>query len=612
MDELLRYYEEELGVFGHFAREFRARYPRTAGALNVAGEPDDDPGVTRLVQSVALLTARIRKRLDDDYPQFTEALLDSLYPHYLRPLPSHTIVQVDRPEGSASLLLPRGTMLRARGGDSACRFRTVYDVLLAPPDVRGLVLSPAAVAPRRIRLPRAVTAFVSIGIDCGPLADPAALPDRLRLFVDGDASLRAALLDTLFLRCGGAWLLAGDAGAWLPLPRVPLTLAGFAEADAMLPVPARSHPALRLLTEYFCYPDKFHFIDVDLGALRAVLALLHVGAAGFTLHLGVAGAQDDAVRLLSGLQSTNLRAGCTPVINLFPKAGAPLHLSGTAADYPLLADSAHAAAYEIHSVDAVRLVRDGTKGHAVTPVAPLYADAAEAAAGLPGQGAPASWVVRRDHATAAVSPGHEMRIALLDADYRPLDAAGSTLSVDLTCSNRDLPARLPWGQPGGDLRADELSGLAPIRMLRKPSPGYRFEHAHGAHWRLVAHLAPHPAALCADGLHAFQRMLALYDLPRAPAAQRAIGGIVGLEHGAERTWMPAAPVATLMPGVAVRLTVDEDAYAGSSLAVFAQVLDRYFALHAQLNCYARLRVVAKDGGREILAGTPRLSTWTAP
>jgi type VI secretion system protein ImpG len=94
MDELLRYYEEELGLFGQFAREFRARYPKPASELHLAGETYEDPSVARLIQSVALMSARIRKRLDDDYPKFTESLLESLYPHYLRPMPSHTIVQV--------------------------------------------------------------------------------------------------------------------------------------------------------------------------------------------------------------------------------------------------------------------------------------------------------------------------------------------------------------------------------------------------------------------------------------------------------------------------------------------------------------------------------------
>lgn len=626
MDELLRYYEEELGLFGQFAREFRARYPKPASDLHIAGDTFEDPGVARLIQSVALLSARINKRLDDDYPKFTEALLDSLYPHYLRPLPSYSVVQVGyRDAGEipeTPFVLPRGTTLRSSlagpTGDP-CRFRTVYDVLLAPLRMAGLAFSPLFQAPRSLRLPRGVTSGLSLTIEAtdGRNGIAGALPERagarLRLYADGEGSVRAALIDTLFLRCAGAWVQADGEAAWLPLARVPLRLAGFAASDAMLPHPARSHPALRLLTEYFCYPEKFNFIDVDLAELRS---LLPPRCRRFTLHLALRGIpyDSDTARLLKGVDACNLLPGCTPIVNLFPKAGAPLQLAYTSADYPLLADGAHASAYEIHSVDAVRLVREGSG--AVTRFAPLYAPQADVDADADAGGGAARpanyWITRRDHATAAVSPGHELRIALIDAEFRPLDAQGSTLSTELTCSNRDLPAQLRYGHPQGDLRSDELSGLAPVRMLRKPSPSWRFDSAGGTHWRLIAHLAPSHAGLTMAGLPDFQKMLSLYDLPRSAAAQRQIGGIVGLEHGAVRAWVDTAPVATLMPGIGIRLTVDEEAFAGSGLYAFVQVLDHYFALNGQLNSFTRLQVVSRQTGHELLACAPRTGVcgWT--
>jgi len=304
------------------------------------------------------------------------------------------------------------------------------------------------------------------------------------------------------------------------------------------------------------------------------------------------------------------------VINLFPKAGAPLQLSYTSADYPLLADTAHAADYEIHSVDAVRLVRDSAGAAAVTHFTPLYAPA-ETGTGPDapperGKGRMHYWILRRDHATAAVSPGHEMRIALVDADFRSTETAGATLSTDLTCSNRDAPARLRYGNPQGDLRTDELSGIAPIRLLRKPTPTWRFDSARGAHWRLIAHLSPNLAGVTMAGLADFQKMLSLYDLPRSPVAERQIAGIVGLEHGAVRAWVRTAPVATLMPGIGIRVTVDEDAFTGTGLAVFVRVLDHYFALNAQLNCFTRLQVVAQGSGREIVTCAARTSVRECP
>ena len=105
-------------------------------------------------------------------------------------------------------------------------------------------------------------------------------------------------------------------------------------------------------------------------------------------------------------------------------------------------------------------------------------------------------------------------------------------------------------------------------------------------------------------------MLTLYDVVRSPVSQRMIGGIVGLEHGIERAWVKTLPASTLMPGIGIRMTVDEEAFAGTSIAVFAQVLERYFAMNAQLNCYTRLTLVSGQTGQEIIRCQPRTAETT--
>lgn len=135
MDEMLRYFEEELALFGQYARAFRDRFPKPAGELHIAGETYEDPSVARLIQSVALLSARIHKRLDDDYPKFTESLLESLYPHYLRPLPAYSVARIvsSSHDGGEFVRIERGTPLRSSPvGGTVCQFRTVYPVLTGP------------------------------------------------------------------------------------------------------------------------------------------------------------------------------------------------------------------------------------------------------------------------------------------------------------------------------------------------------------------------------------------------------------------------------------------------------------------------------------------------
>lgn len=607
MKDLLQYYELELGIFRQYTREFSARYPKTAGQLFIAGESSEDPHVERMIQSFALLTARVAKRLDSDYPKFTESLLESLYPHYLRPLPSHSIVQIGSrgtENSEAVSTVARGSVLLSAPVQGViCQFKTIYDVTLAPLVVSKVEFKPFMdEAPQALRLPRGVTSGISITLETtdealdlceGPLK-------KVRVFIDGEPSLRSALIDTLFIRAAVAFVQINSSGPWLPLSHVPLRLAGFDDDDAMIPFTARSHPAFRLLTEYFSYPEKFNFVDID---LAQVASLLPTKCRRFTLQLALSGLLSDSneARLLAALSSKNFLLGCTPVVNLFEKRGVPIQLTHTSPDYSLLADATNAPAFEIHSVNAVRLIRESTGGNAVTEFTPLYG----VRHGDPVANKGNYWLTRRDEAIASISPGHEVRIALVDADFKPSNTGTATLSTELTCTNRDLPCSLRYGHPAGDLTADAVPTSLPIRLLRKPSPPYRFESSEGAHWRLVSHLALNYASLTNAGLPDLQKMLTLYDLQRSAISQRQIKGIVGLESGTVRAWVRTIPVSSLMPGIGIRMTVEEQAFVGSGLYVFAQVMDRYFALNSQLNCFTQLEIVSAQTGEEILKCQPR-------
>lgn len=66
MERLLPYFERELVILRRYCHEFSERFPRIAGKLHMAGDVCEDPHIERLIESVALLAARISKRLDDD------------------------------------------------------------------------------------------------------------------------------------------------------------------------------------------------------------------------------------------------------------------------------------------------------------------------------------------------------------------------------------------------------------------------------------------------------------------------------------------------------------------------------------------------------------------
>ena len=135
-DELKDYYDSELRYLNTLAQEFAQSYPKIASRLQIGADPPD-PHVERLVEACAFLTARVRLKIDDEFPEITEALLGILYPHFIRPVPSMSIVefQTDLEQGgvSAGLPIPRGAALYSRSVEGfPCKFQTCYDVKLWP------------------------------------------------------------------------------------------------------------------------------------------------------------------------------------------------------------------------------------------------------------------------------------------------------------------------------------------------------------------------------------------------------------------------------------------------------------------------------------------------
>ncbi len=607
MEDLLPYYERELGFLRRYSREFSERYPKIAGRLLMGGEVCEDPHIERMIQSFALLNSRISKRLDDDYPEFTEALFDVLYPHYLRPFPSCSIARVDYSVGAAQMTgaseMPRGTEMTTnvvKGG--ACIFRTAYPVTVAPIELSHASFAAIAEVPAAVQLPPNVTSTVSVTITCiGEQLTLAQLGlGKLRVFIDGEPSFCAALRDALFMRTVKAYVEGDQSGRWMALAKTPISGAGFDEDESLISFPARSHPAYRLLTEYFCFPEKFNFFDIDMAALAAMLPF---GCLSFTLHLALSGLRTDSntARMLGTMSTNNLLLGCTPVVNLFRQPGDPIRLTHTTASYPVLADARRPFAFEVQSIDSVKLVRQMPQGETVIDFRPFYSLRHGETPEKKGH----YWVMRRDEDMARKSPGFETEISIVDIDFDPAAIETDTLSLELTCTNRDLPSLLTYGVRGGDLFLDGGASTRVVSFLRKPTASQRFERGRGAHWRLISHLSLNHLSLAEGGLEAFQEMLTLYDLPRSPISQRQISGIAAIGHKAANAWLPGNPFACLVRGIEVRLTIEEEAFVGSGIHAFTHIIERFLGLYVHANSFTQLVIVSNKSGEELLRCTPR-------
>jgi type VI secretion system protein ImpG len=634
MQNLLPYYERELAQLRQASTVFAQRYPKIAGRLKLAGDVSDDPHAERLIESFALLTARINKRLDDDFPLFTASMLEVLYPHYLQPFPSCSIAQFDlgSAEGqlSAPTVLPKGTLVRSRPVQGVtCRFKTTQAVDLLPVRLVEAQFRHAVGAPDGTPLPKGVTSVLSLTLDLtSPMVSLAAVFQKpLRFYLDGEAAQVSVLRDVLCRKVVDVlvqteehhpWRRANmaahaSAPALRPLP------VGFESEQALIEGDARSHDAYRLLTEYFSFPEKFNFVDIPVPMLtewqRAKGSTDDSARATqrVRIKLLIAGVRSDSdeARLLDMVDANNFALGCAPVINLFEQPADPILVSHKQESYPLVVDGRRAHGYEVHSIRKAFRVKRAADGERVDEIRPFFSLKHEASmdeAYRPAHEAshPCYWTMQRHEELAEQSPGYETHLSFVDPQFNPATPQVDTLSVTVMATNRDLPAHLPVGAQGGDLFMDGGSVAKEIRLLKKPSLTRRLQRDQGALWRLISHLSMNLLSLSSVGVDGLREMLRLYDLSQSASNRKQINGLVGVTYAPATAWLPGEPFACFVRGTEVRLDIDEEGFVGSGLGLFVAVLDRFFGHYAHANSFTKLTVVSTRS-QEVVMSCPSRS-----
>lgn len=585
-EQLLDYYQRELTWLRQAGAGFAERYPKIASRLELSAGECPDPHVERLLEGFSLLSARLQRRLDDGYAEFSDALLEQLYPLALRPLPSCAIARFepDPSKGnlSAGYALPRDTPLfvTTASGDSV-HFRSAAPVTLWPLEVVDAVLLDTEETQALTGAPQA-RAALRLSLRCVGEDPWSALPIRtLRIHLAGSPVTAAVLYDLL---CGNVLhSLCGVPGsqpravAGRPEP------VGFGPDEALLPDEDGLHPGLRLLAEYFACPEKFAFFDLPL-AIPA--------DAGELLDIYILLDRMPSARV--SLRPEDIALGCAPLINLFPRTSEPLRPDGTRSEYRLIADAYRDNSVEIHSI---RNLRAGA-GQRAQLVAPYYA----CQHGM-GDGR-LFWHARRISGRNPGRHGTDMLLSLVDTHFNPaVDIPDYSLTAELLCTNRHLAetlaagTRLDFERPGPVLR---------VSLLRSPHAQSLPALGGASRWRLVSQLTLNHLSLVEgeQALAALKEMLTLHNLRDEAAARRQIEGLAGIVsvrivervgNDAWRGWRN---------GLEVRISLDPQYFGGASPLLFSGVLAHFFSLYANTNRF--VRTVLLLGDKEIKTWRPQV------
>jgi len=558
---LNKYYESELNKLKGLAAEFAQSNPALAPMLLGTST---DPDVERLLEGVAFLTGLTRKKLDDEFPEFVQELVNLLLPHYLRPVPASTLIAFEpRSALRESMHVSQGTKIDSLPVDGTkCRFSTSADLNIEPLVLNAAKLVQHPGAGSYIQIDLELTSQNLNDWDC----------EKFKLFLSGGYSEGAKLLLLLTNFVSRITISCGD-GISQELSLSDIQAIGF--DTPMIAYPSNAFTGYRNLQEFFVQPEKFLFINIC--GLRK---WTQRKGNKFTLRFNLSSMPS----WMPEIQTDKFMLNVVPAINVFEHPADPINHDHKVAEYRVRPEGLARHHYQIYSVDrVVGYQRGDGRERVYTPF------------GLYGHNpSHQSLSYRTTLREATVGRGLEL---FLSINYPATDEPKpETLSLRLTCTNAALPESLKVGdisQPTSST-PDRMAfrNIRPVAPAENPPVGEKLL------WRLVSHLSLNFLSIAnAANLKA---LLSLYlfsdrnDRGHELANQRRINGIEDVIATPETRLIGRG---SLMRGQLVRIRCKEEFFAGiGDMFVFGCVLERFIADYASVNAYTRVEMEDSSTG----------------
>ena len=604
---LLRYYNQELRYLREMGGEFAREFPKIAGRLGMEGMEVADPYVERLLEGCAFLAARVQLKQDAEFPQLAQRLLDMICPNFNAPIPSMLVARL-KPGNDPNLvsghLVARGAQLlgpETAMSSARCEFRTAQDVTLTPIRVAAVeyFLSASDLQLSNLPLVERPRSGVRVRLELpqGQVFSQLRF-SKLRFFIGGVPDIALRLHELLVGACvgmlAGAPSRNGDSNRkFLGPDRVyPI---GYGDEEAMLPVTLRGLAGTRLVQEYFAFPQRFQFVEVD------GLAPAFAQCAGNTLELVFLFSRYIAT-LEGGVEPDNFMLHCTPAINLFERRADRLQVGDGATSFHLVPERTAPTDYEVFDILSVTGYDENSDEQEFLP---LFAAPATEPTGPRGfystvrEPRLASDRSRRDGPRSGYV-GTEVYLSLVDPREAPYRQAITQLSARVRCSNRDLPLFMPAGQSHGELTINGSAPIDAIDIVAGPSRPHSAMREGGVAWRLLGLLSLNYLSIVDEdaerGASTLREMLGLFAQGADAGLKRQIDGVRSVAVKPVVRRHPAPGPIAFGRGLEVRVTVDDLSFEGGSAVLLGSVLHQYFQRHVSMNSFVQTVVVSLTRG----------------
>ncbi|OEE75053.1 type VI secretion system baseplate subunit TssF [Vibrio genomosp. F6] len=564
------YYLSELSALRELGKEFADENPALAPFLSQHGQ---DPDVERLFEGFAFLVGRLRQRLDDELPELTHSLMRLLWPNYIRPVPSiSTLAFKPKPELTQKQTIKANTEVKSNKiEDTACIFKTCYDTDIYPLSIHSSKYTSTG---------DGGVYTIKLALENGAQLSDINL-NTLRLHFHGDKSTCLTLLLAMKVRTTKLeYRLINSEGERINNTTLALNTlkeVGFEKDQALLEYPLNTFMGYRHLQEFFCYPDKYQYIDlVDLPIWPVELTkqCTHIEFSFKFEQLSMTQFYPDRAKVA---------LFCTPIVNLFEADAAPILLNHTKTHYKL----SHATLSDdksiIVGVNSVVGWQPGTHGRIKFHDFESFEHDANNNDGQFFSIKQSPNIVTRQFDTY-------LSFNLNNTEHR-----STTISISIKACNGSLPCKLSLGDISES--TDSSPEFTTFKNITMPTQSYAPPIEKDGLWSLISNMSLNYISLTQP--EALKKLLVAYDFPgaqndtKAKQTKRLLGGIKNIS---------TKPIDLLLQGLPVRgmntqLTLESKHFlCEGELYLFASVLNEFFSLYTSINTVNMLSVQSSEGG----------------
>lgn len=586
---LLRAYEDELYYLRQASREFGNEHEGVAGFLGLGAPADPDPHVERLMEGVAFLSARVKLKLDDQFPDFSQNLLAAIQPGYMAPMPSIGIAQLlpnaDDPSLLSGPIVPHGTEMRSEAPttDVLCRFRTGHDVQLLPLEITEAEYLPSRASVAKFSSAQGLVAEAGLRLRFRSTAG-VKLEDinakSLPFYLPGLDHLAGETYRQLLGDCIGVVAVRSKLSDVRLRPPVPY---GFSDQCALLPHEGRSFRGYRILAEYFACPERFLFVEIsDLDK-----AFAHCDQECDIVFLF----SRSAPSLDRALGTDRFKLFCTPIVNLFELQLDRIRVSPLEHEFQIIPDRSNTLSYEVYRLLSIGVhFRDGSSGRA-DPIynlgsqmhdwkgALFYATRLQARrmSTKEQRVKKRSDYVGTDVFLSLTCPGSPERIEEI-----------SELSPRALCTNRELPESFAIMGRNPNFEFENVPAVAKIELVRplsRPRPPLGL---HEAAWKVIGHLTPNYTSLVRtkDGdPSTLKDHLALYRQVDDHSTRRQVDGILSVDSKSVTRRVLESERSAFARGNQVRIRLDDASFENERMFLFSAILDCFLGEFCSVNSF---------------------------